>query len=82
MAISLAARASLNDDIRKGYADKLASLSLAELVKEFFTYLDYCEIKGMDDHEVHPITIGCGRVLMMEPLDMVLKSLRKKSNVE
>ena len=58
------------------YAKELDDMNLAALVAEFFTYLDYTETKGMDDHEIHPITIGSCRILLSQPLGMVLQKLR------
>jgi hypothetical protein len=52
-------------------------MDLQELVKEFFTYLDYTE-ESEGGREFHPISIGSCRVLMTQPLNMCINKLREK----
>ena len=53
--------------------------SLEELVKEFFSYLDYTETSD-NGNVFHPITIGCCRVMMHDKVDNCLKAM--KSHVQ
>ena len=52
-------------------------MSTNEILAEFISYLDYIE-ESESGREFHPITIGSCRVLMMQPLDMVLEKMREK----
>lgn len=77
MVFSLAVRSDVADELRKEYKDKLQNMDLGELVKEFFSYLDYTE-ETDSGCEFHPITIGSVRCLMSEPLSMCMKKLRER----
>lgn len=61
----------------KEYVDKIHSMSLEELVKEFFTYLDL-EEESDSGRVFNPIIISNCRVMMQKPLGQVLQQLRKK----
>ena len=51
------------------------------LVRELFdTYLDYTEIHGEDNHEVHPIHISCSRAMMAQPLSDLIAELKELSH--
>ncbi len=76
MVTSFAVRTDISEQRKAEYTRVLDEMNLKDLVREFLTYLDYTEIKGMDDHEVKPIHISCCRVLMLEPLGMLLQRLR------
>ena len=76
MVYSLAVRKDLSDRRKADYAKTIDAMSLQDLVKEFFTYLDYVE-ETSSGREFHPITIGSCRILMSEPLDMCMKKLRE-----
>jgi len=76
MVCSYAVRTDMTIEIRKEYLAKLDAMSPEELIREFITYLDYTE-ETDSGREFHPIEIGCVRVLMAQPLNEVLKRLRK-----
>ncbi len=60
------------------YLDSLEKMTPQELLKEFFTYLDYVEMRGEGgDQPRHYISISCGRVMMAEPFSEVLQHMRK-----
>ena len=77
MVWSLAVRKDISDQRKEEYEQKLSDMELKELVKEFFSYLDYTE-ESDSGYEFHPIEIGCCRVLMTEPLNILLQKLRTK----
>lgn len=79
MAITYAARTDITKGIRKEYKAKLDSMDLKEMLKEFFSYLDYTE-ESDSGRVFHPIEIGCCRCLMHEPLDEVITRLRDMAN--
>ena len=59
--------------------DKIERLqNLADAVRDFFRLLDTVEISS-NDNEFHPISIGCCRNAMVEPLDNELKSMKELS---
>ena len=58
------------------YQDKVNAMSLQELVKEFFTYLDYTEYSD-NDVKFSPIHISCVRCLMSSPLEEVIEKMRE-----
>jgi len=62
--------------IMQEYQEKLDAMSLEELVKEFFTYLDV-EEESDSGRVFNPVTISCCRVLMSAPLDAVLERMRR-----
>ncbi len=62
----------------KEYTEKLEKMNVEELLAEFFSYLDYTETSD-NDHTFNPITIGCCRIQMMQPLGVVLEKLREIS---
>ncbi len=76
MAISFSVRTDATEDLRKEYQARLDGMALADLVKEFFSYLDYVE-ESESGREFHPITIGSCRVLMTQPLNMCMERLRE-----
>jgi hypothetical protein len=55
------------------YISKLDKMSIPELVKELFTYIEYKE------GDVHPISISCSRVMMQPGIEGVLHFLKLKS---
>lgn len=68
------------DEGRKAWDDYVTTvqhMDAEEVLKEFFTYLDYREIKGQEDREIRPIHISCVRAMMHEPLAVVLKRMRE-----
>jgi len=77
MVYSLAVRKDVSDQRKLEYAAKLDTMSVRELIAEFFSYLDYTE-ESDSGREFHPITIGSCRVLMSEPLGMCLDRLRNE----
>ena len=79
MSFSFAARADKTEELKHFYTIKLNNMSLAEVVEEFISYLDYTE-ESESGREFHPITIGSCRCLMSEPLDMVISKLRELSS--
>lgn len=72
-------RADISKERLDLYKDSLISMNLRELVNEFFTYLDYVE-ETDSGREFNPITIGCCRILMSQPLDACLKQLRLEAS--
>jgi len=78
MAESFSVRLDRADVLRKEYQTKLDTMSPQELIREFFSYLDYTE-ESESGKEFNPISIGSCRVLMTQPLNMVLKKLREAS---
>ncbi len=80
MAISFCAQEAQNKALKELYQEKLSNMSLEAVVKEFLSYLDYTE-ESDSGRVFHPITIGSCRALMSEPLDMVMQTLRRKTNV-
>lgn len=77
MVYSLAVRQDVSDKRKAEYSAKLDTMSVRELIAEFFSYLDYTE-ETSSGREFHPITIGSCRVLMSEPLGMCLDRLRNE----
>lgn len=76
MVMSFAVRADASEELKKYYAEKLDTLDLSELMKEFMSYLDYTE--ETDSGTVfHPICISSCRVLMTQPLGMCLEKIRE-----
>lgn len=58
------------------------ALELQELVKEFFTkYLNYVE-ETDSGRPFNPVTIGCCRSLMLEPLNKLLDRMRELSGAK
>lgn len=74
---SFSIRTDRTDVLRAEYSKELDCMSYGDVIKEFFSYLDYTE-ETDSGNIIHPITIGSCRVLMSEPLDMVLQELRKR----
>ena len=64
-----------------GYDDQLNDLiELKSLVKEFFDlYLDVIEVSD-SGREFHPIRIDCCRAMNMDPLNKLLKQMKKLSS--
>lgn len=62
---------------REIYSKHLEECRLSDLVREFLAYLDYKD-ESEGGTEFHPITISSCRVMMLEPLNMLLKELRKR----
>jgi len=60
----------------KDYCARLDAMSSYDLLREFFTYIDYTE-ESENGREFHPVTIGCCRALMSVPLDELLKRMRR-----
>jgi len=52
---------------------------LKECVREFFEMLDYQE-ESDEGNLFHPITIGCCRAMMIEPLNKLLDRMKELSN--
>lgn len=52
---------------------------LKDVVKEFFSYLDYTEISD-NDREFHPIHIGCMRVMMQDKVSACLNRMKELAN--
>ena len=77
MAISFAVRTDVTEVLRKEYQAKLDTMSTNEILAEFISYLDYTE-ESESGREFHPITIGSCRVLMTQPLNMILEKMREK----
>lgn len=77
MAISFSVQSEISDELTEKYKQILDKMNLQELVKEFFSYLDYKE-ESESGVEFNPITIGSCRVLMTRPLEMCLRKLREK----
>ena len=80
MATSFAVRTDVTEKLRKDYQRELDVLDLDGLVREFLSYLDIVE-ESDNWNEFHPITLGCCRALMIEPLGMCLEKMRQKTNV-
>lgn len=59
------------------YQQLVDSMDAFQLLREFFTYLDYCEQK--ENGPRYPISISCGRVMMSEPLQLLLTRMREVS---
>lgn len=76
MATSFSVRTDVSEKMRKAYAIALDNMALGDLVKEFFTYLDY-EEESDSGHVFSPITIGSCRILMTRPLNMCLEKMRE-----
>ena len=68
---------TLNNKIIEEYSQTLAGYDLKQLVKELFSYLDYKE-ESDSGREFHPVCISNCRVLLTEPLNMLLDTLRYK----
>ena len=51
---------------------------LAKAVRDFFELLDKTE-ESDNGYEFHPVTIGCTRVMLIQPLDVVLKKMKELS---
>lgn len=49
-----------------------------ELVKEFFSYLDYTEESDFG-REFHPVHISCCRCMMMKDIEKCLIALREST---
>jgi hypothetical protein len=79
MATSFAIRKDVSKILKQEYKELLDKMSLEELVEEFISYLDYQE-ESDSGRVFNPITIGSCRVLMSQPLDMVLTKLREKKD--
>ena len=73
------------DKCREEYRRELDNMELGDLVREFFTYLDYTE-ESDSGRTFHPVTVSSCRVLLTEPVGMVLKRMRElatgRNNVE
>ena len=76
MATMFSVRSDISEQLRKEYQEKLDAMSTEEIVREFLSYLDYTE-ESESGREFNPITIGSCRVLMTQPLNMVINKLRK-----
>ncbi len=59
------------------YQAVLSSLSETELLKEFFSYLDYTE-ESDSGTVFHPVSIGSSRVMIGEALADLLKEMRSR----
>jgi len=70
-------RTDKSQGIMSNYQGVLEGMSPEDLIKEFFTYLDYTE-ESESGREFHPVTIGCCRVALSSPLDTLLKEMRKR----
>ena len=58
------------------------ALELQQLVKEFFnTYLNRVE-ESDEGRLFNPITVNCCRVMMMEPLNELLRKMRELSGAK
>lgn len=66
---------------KQEYTTRLDNMTTRELLKEFFTYLDYKE-ESEAGKVFSPIAISCVRAVMTQPLDMVLERLRKECKHE
>jgi len=77
MSISFAVRSDITEKIKKEYQDSLDKMTVNELVKEFFSYLDHIE-ETDSGREFHPIELSSCRVLMTQPLNMCLEKLRER----
>ena len=77
MATSFSVRTDQTECIRADYQEALDKMTTRELIKEFISYLDYTE-ESESGREFHPITIGSCRVLMTQPLNMVLEKMMEK----
>ena len=64
------------DHFHKEYSRELQHMSLTDLVKEFFTYLD-CLDESDSGREFHPVTVSSCRVQLTEPVGMVLERMRE-----
>jgi hypothetical protein len=69
------------EEMKQEHREELNTKSIEELVKDFFAYLDYTE-ESDSGRVFHPVEISCCRVLMSEPLGMLLQELRKRVNHE
>jgi hypothetical protein len=74
-----AARIDQSNQRMSDYMEKVNHLSTEELIAEFFTYLDYTE-ESDSGRVFNPVQISSCRVLMSEPLNYVLQTLRKKAD--
>jgi hypothetical protein len=72
-------RTDLANTVRDRYSKQLLEMSEKQLLTEFFTYLDYQE-ESDSGRVFNPVTIGSCRVMMTEPLDMLLQRMRDRSN--
>lgn len=81
MAFSFAVRTDRTEELKAEYTDRLESLDLEGLVKEFLSYLDYTE-ESDSGRVFHPICISSCRVLMTQPLGMCLTKIREAVNHE
>jgi hypothetical protein len=61
--------------LREQYELVLDNMCIEELVEEFISYLEYRE-ESESGRSFHPITISSCRVLMTEPLAMVIARLK------
>lgn len=76
MATSFPIRTDTAQPVREEYTKTVSKMSPNELIAEFLSYLDYTEVSD-NDHVFHPITIGSCRVMMQEPLGIVLGQMRE-----
>lgn len=73
-------RTDLAEPVREEYANNLNNLNSLGLIRELLSYLDYTE-ESDSGRVFHPVTISSCRVMAMEPLDMLLKQMRKQAEI-
>ena len=74
-----AVRTDVSNKLLAEYIEKVRQLDTVELIAEFLSYLDYTE-ESDSGNVFHPITISSCRVLMSQPLDVVLDALRQRAD--
>lgn len=70
-----AVRTDMSEKLMREYRAKLETMEMKDLVKEFFTFLDYTE-ESDSGRVFHPITFSCCRCLMSEPFSLLLDRMR------
>lgn len=80
MVMSFAVRNDVTKKLKEQYAKDLENLSIEGLVREFLSYLDYTE-ESDSGNIFNPIVISSCRVLMTQPLNMVLNKLRERIQI-
>ena len=75
--VSFSINKDQNELDKWNYTFTLDNMTTKELLQEFFSYLD-CTEESDSGRVFNPVVISCVRVMMTEPLNMVLERLRKE----
>lgn len=75
--ITTSIRADVTEKIMAEYIKKLQSMTPLELIAELFTYFEYIE-ESDSGRVFHPVCISNCRVLLHEPMEALLSTMKDR----